>query len=246
VGGSAELSILVAFRAEPDSPRSRLWDFVRARLEADLPQAEIVVGTDDGIDPFHKALALNRAAAMATSDVLGIFDADCYIPPEQVASGLALIARKPMSWCKPWTKKYKLDEPTTAAVLAQGTRWDGAADPTWRVRRGLEAVANHYWSAPPVLMSRAAFETVGGMDERFRGWGGDDDQLAFALRGLFGPAKVLGGYAIHLWHPRVGQSGRDQWLGQDRFQPNAHLTQQYRRASRSAQSMRELLAAREA
>src|SRR4029077_3598730 len=59
--GSANVSILVPFR-DADGQRTAAWNFVRRWLERVYPEAEIVVASDDGEDPFHKTLALNRAA----------------------------------------------------------------------------------------------------------------------------------------------------------------------------------------
>jgi GT2 family glycosyltransferase len=54
-----------------------------------------------------------------------------------------------------------------------------------------------------VVVSRAAFEEVGGYDERFVGWGWEDTSFAIALEKLCGPQTRVPGPLYHLWHPSV-------------------------------------------
>lgn len=235
------LSIIVAFRG--DGHRARVWDFVHERMRAELPEAEIVVGTDDGVDPFHKTLALNRAARAATGDIFAIWDADVWCSPTAVHEAVRLVEAG-AAWVKPWHRKLKIDEEATQRALALGAAWSGE-----RIHGdNLEpfAPANHYWSAPPLLVARHAFFGCGGQDERIRGWGGDDDQLAWALKAFYGPLKILKGNAVHLWHPRVDRSGHDRWVGQEEFGGNLGLVRRYQEAWRDPQKMRELIATREA
>jgi glycosyltransferase involved in cell wall biosynthesis len=54
-------------------------------------------------------------------------------------------------------------------------------------------------------LARATFLAVNGLDERYRGWGREDDDLRRRLvRGGFSPASVVGkANVLHLWHPPV-------------------------------------------
>jgi len=232
------ISALVAFRETGDGHRTRLWDFVRARLAHEMPEVEIVVGTDDGEDPFNKCLALNRAAARATGDIFYILDADTLVPAAQVREAAALLAAG--GWSRPWRRKVKLAEGPTAAIIAQDpVEWDGTWDTTVRPER-----VNAFWSAPPLMVTREMFDEAGGMDERYRGWGGEDSAFARTLWQLgHGLAKRAVGDCMHLWHPRLGTYGADRWPGQDQAFPNSALDKQYSQA-RSPRAMRELIAAR--
>lgn len=234
-----KLSVLVAFR-DVDGSRTRLWEFIRAKLERELPEAEIVVGTDDGEEPFHKTLALNRAAAQATGDILAIWDADTWALPEKVRAAAAFVTEHPEQWCRPWNSKLKLNEDATAHVLSLGETWDGTID---HKPFGKPENRNSFWPAPPLLLSRQAFETVGGMDERFRGWGGEDVAFGLALMRLVGRPRVIGSTCIHLHHPRVGRSGADLWIGQGTGSENGDLLKRYQRANR-AELMHRLVSER--
>lgn len=232
------ISFLVAFR--DDGERAPLWDLIRAKLETTYPDDEIVVACDDGIDPFHKTLALNRAAAAAAGDVLCVWDADTWLDPASVLHGAAQVAAG--GWAKPWSSKLKLNEAATRHVLGLGPSWDGTLN-----HRPFGAPENHntYWAGPPILVHRAAWEAVGGNDERFRGWGSEDESFALSLKVVVGAPSHAGrrGMALHLWHPRRGKSGSDLWVGQDSSQENAELGRRYR-CARTVEHMRALIAER--
>jgi hypothetical protein len=234
----ADLSVLVAFRDDTeDQHRTKLWDVVRGLLASQLPQAEVVVESDDGI-PFCKTAALNRAAARASGSAFYILDADSWVPAYQVREAHRWIVNG-KAWAKPWNLKSKLGPDATVEVLQGG--WDGAYRPEWR--RGLE-YRGAYPPAPPLLVSRDAFETVGGLDERFRGWGSEDVAFAESLTTLFSPPQIVRGDCVHLHHARIGKSGRDFWPGQDNYDESAPLMAEYRKARRRPDLMRELIANR--
>jgi hypothetical protein len=239
VGFDRTLSILVAFR-DTDGTRTPLWDFLRARLET--WDAEIIVASDDGEDPFHKTLALNRAARKATGEVLGIWDSDTWVQPEQVRKAMGQVG--PDAWCRPWVQKLKMSEAATSFVLAQGEDWDGTIN---HRDFGRPEAQNNFQHSPPLLVTREGFDAVGGMDERIRGWGQEDTSFAMALNRIVGPMRSIRGQALHLYHPRLGRSGDDYWAGQDRDSRarNHEIGQSYRRA-RTRDAMLELIREREA
>jgi hypothetical protein len=218
-----------------DGHRTRVWDFIHDRIRRELPDVEIVVGTDDGEDPFHKTLALNRAVAASSGDIIGIWDADTWVPPEQVRIALAGLWIEPARWWRPWSLKYKFREHPTMQALEAGEAWDGDVSGI-----GLEIRPNGFASAPPVMLSRESYALVGGMDERFRGWGSEDEAFSFACRGVLGPGDTVQGKAVHLWHPRRGRSGRDLWEGQENTYSNSQLMKEYHQA-RTPKRMRELI-----
>jgi hypothetical protein len=240
LANDADLSVLVAFRDDTeDQHRTKLWDVIQGLLASQLPQAEVVVESDDGT-PFCKTAALNRAAARASGSVFYILDADSWVPAYQVREAHRWIVNG-KAWAKPWNMKYKLGPDATAEILQGG--WDGAYRAEWR--RGLEHQGG-YLPAPPLLVSRAAFEEVGGLDERFNGWGSEDVSFSQSLQALFGKPMMGRGGCVHLHHPRIGRSGNDRWEGQteEDYARSLALAAEYRRASRTPILMRELIANR--
>jgi hypothetical protein len=54
-----------------------------------------------------------------------------------------------------------------------------------------------------VVFSRTAFESVGGWDEEFVGWGGEDDMMTFKVEAAGLKTASMPFSCYHLWHPRV-------------------------------------------
>jgi len=53
-----------------------------------------------------------------------------------------------------------------------------------------------------LVMTRDAYEAIEGYDERFNGWGYEDNAFASKLRKFWGPSERTKGEVAHLWHPR--------------------------------------------
>jgi len=235
---NAKVSILVPFR-DVDGSRGELWSFVRQFLEREYPEAELVVASDDGEEPFHKTLALNRAAAEASGEILVLWDSDTLVPVQALAETVEKVAEK-RSWGQPYRRKVKLSEKITRAILSGEREWDQPLN--IRVDGPVEA-STTFTGAPPFVMHREAWDAIHGADERFRGWGQEDQAMATALSVLVGRSLPQArGEAIHLYHPRQGRSGSDLWIGQtvEQRKYNIWLNQQYRNARRPEQ-MRALV-----
>jgi len=234
------ISVLVAFRDDdgPEGHRTRLWGFVREALATHLPEAEVLIGTDDSM-PFNKCRALNDAAGRARGEVIYILDADSWVRSLHVRAAAAAIEAEPERWWRPWNMKLKLSQAATEQVLAT-PGWDGELGK--ELTRRFEN-RNAYWAAPPLLLHRSVFEAVGGLDTRFDGWGQEDEAFALSLKALYGQPEQLIGTCIHLWHPRIGRSGHDLWPGQQDTTRNRALVTEYMKA-RTPEQMRDLIATR--
>lgn len=230
-----KLSILVPFR-DADGTRTKAKHWILRRWAHFWPDAEIVVASDDGVDPFNKCIAVNKAAAQATGDMFAILDADTWIDPKFMHSAFERIA-KGIPWVIPASRSMRLKKEASEMLMK--------LDPTGdlpliqpRLSEQTGPVVGFLW-----VMPRAAFEAVGGMDERIRGWGGEDTSFTRAMDVVVGPHRKLNGTVVCLWHerPRQGKLGRI-WLGQDRTQEQdkAVLMHAYA-AARSKTAMLEVL-----
>lgn len=237
-------SILVAHREHPPGPRTRLWEFVRSQLVIAYPHAEIVEAEDDGIDPFNKCMALNRAAAKATTDLFAIWDSDTWVAPTETYKALQSLLNNPKQWAKPWHLKIKLNEKATETILESGTFGGHNIGTTVAGHRAVDLArnpenTNSYWAAPPFIITREAFDTVNGFDERIAGWGSEDAAFCWSLNTLWGPCihQRIQYPAIHLFHPRLGKSGADAWPGQEVGHSNSEAYQLYRSLDGNPQAM---------
>lgn len=228
-----KLSLLVPFR--DDGTRGRVADWVLSRWRQRLPGVEIIVASDDGNDPFCKSMAINRAAAQATGDVFGILDADVWLRARVVVAAVDLVARGRAPWVIPANRTYRLTKDFTERLLAM----DPAANlppvlPTDREREGTVV-------GGLVIFPRAAYIKVGGMDERFRGWGEEDCTWVRVLDTLWGRHRVLAQPLLHLWHPRAWSVDREPiWIGQT--QRNFDVSRAYRAARGNCAAMTALCA----
>jgi len=85
------------------------------------------------------------------------------------------------------------------------------------------------------VLPRASFEIMGGMDERWRGWGGEDSAFTIAADKVLGVHRSMAINVISLWHPRPRDERSQRiWPGQDRLAEEAEkqeLIKRYRQAS---------------
>lgn len=118
--------------------------------------------------PFERARALNLGSAEADSDFIMWHDNDLVAPPGFYARAIAEIESAGLDFLIPFYQIHYLSEPDTRACL------DGGADPS--ASRPLRTLrSGTQVSGGMGLVRRAFLERYGGLDERFRGWGGEDN-----------------------------------------------------------------------
>lgn len=205
-----KVSFLIPFR-DVDGTRTPAKEWILARWRHFYPDAEFVIEPDDGQDPFCKSMAVNRAAAKATGDVLVILDADTWVSTEAMQEGFNLLRGGVCAWFIPARRSLRLTE--------SFSRWLLSMDPTGDLPR----IVNNRQVVEQAggvvgfchIVPRAAFEAVGGMDERFRGWGGEDSCFVRSLDVVVGRHRVASRYPlISLWHARPRAFRGRVWEGQ--------------------------------
>lgn len=168
-----------------DPDRERAWAYVGAAWAAYAPT---YVGSHDGV-PFSKAAAVNRAAHDAGAwDVAVIADADTVVPRPQLARCVQIT--RGAAW--PFNRLHRLTPEGTVAVIA------GAL-----LAQAARLATATYAPGGVVVVRRALWDRVGGFDERFAGWGGEDNAFISALRTFGGNLPRVPGPAYHLWHPHA-------------------------------------------
>jgi hypothetical protein len=232
------VSLLVPYRAEPDSIRAKSWEWLRRRWTALVPSWEIVEGTDHG-EPFSKTVAVNDAYSRAGGDVFVIADADSWMNicalnhaiSDAAFAGVLVV---------PWTTAHRLRRIDSEDILRMNP-----ATPN-PVADEMKRLVKEYRPAPStgamiVCISRAGFERVGGMDPRFRGWGAEDVSFALACNAILGPTVNLRHEAYALHHPRLRQQGRPVWEN-DTGTHNKPLGSRYWQARGNREQMMALCA----
>jgi GT2 family glycosyltransferase len=215
---------LVVPRLADDGERDRLWAYCRRHCETELPALEIVEGYHEGDGPFNRSAAINRAAE-GEWDFAVILDSDTIVDAEQVLAGIEL-AEETGALVLPYKLRNMLSEAGTSAILDGHV---GSWEP-WVIARERNRVSCC------VIVPRALWDAVGGFDERFEGWGGEDEAFHAACAAL-GVVRRLDGANWHLWHAPSPHYDTSTPL----YRQALRLTQRYRQAAVNEFEMRRLL-----
>lgn len=147
------------------------------------------------------AKARNRAAACAKGERLIFLDVDCIPMRECLGRLLAAIEETDGLICG--EVRYLGPGDASAGWNEASLIGKGKSHPVRPFpREGLEPVSNLglFWSLA-FAVRRSTFERIGGFDERFTGYGGEDTDFGFAAREAGCSLYFLGGaLACHQYH----------------------------------------------
>lgn len=254
INKGAGISLLVPFRDDHEEGRADNWAWLLQYWQHTLPDAEIIIGDAPG-EPFSKTCAINAAFRQSSGDVLVLLDADCYIDASvildcasEIRKGRGRIPREPV-WFIPYRHLFRLTRISTLYLIGSD-----ASDPfQFSTPPEQDEVGptngsgfGHWFGALIQIFPREAFETVHGMDARFRGWGGEDVAFVLALDTLFGVHRLSNNQVLTLWHSVQSKPGTNSdllrlWEGQDDPRKNWKIAGKYRKALRDPQAMRKLI-----
>lgn len=213
------VSVLVPYAAGGCPWRARAWDYVSSHYATNHPDWEVITGTCAG--EWSKGAAVADALSRASGDTLVIADADSWVGADTMRRAVASDA----AWVVPHGRVYRLTQRATETVYAGGIIHRGST-----VRRPYIGPAG----GGIVVLSRKAFERVGGIDPRYLGWGGEDISFGWALEAIVGPYVRLGGPLQHLYHPHPAPTLRGT--------PESEaLVAQYKAARHSPERMAALI-----
>ena len=242
------ISLLVPFRTD-NGRREQTWNWLQRYWYHELPGAEIVIGTDTH-PAFSKTSAVNDAASRATGDIFVILDADCYIPGDVILSCANTIRESRIAnqhlWYMPYRSFYRLTDAASQVVINSDPtlppRFFAASPSLAATQNQVGSVNGHWFGALIQLMPREAFESTGGMDTRFHGWGGEDVAFMHAVDTIYGKHKTTNNGVIHLWHPSIGTDVKTRmWEGQEKPGNNGNLASRYYVANGNLTQMLKLV-----
>lgn len=219
------MKVVVGMPWRPGEGRLLAHAAVRAYYSVHLPGVD-VIEVDTQHQPYNLAASRNlavREAESAGADVVVVADADCvFYDPKFMHEAIAAAAEDGKVHMPFRQQRYLTEQETVAFAM--------------------------WWTLPPLvgklgngccyIMKPEAYWRAGGGDERFSGWGGDDDQFVAAATTLTGLVRH-GGVSLSLWHPAV----RD--VGSERHRPNAELAKRYWSSMHDEAAMRALIAERQ-
>lgn len=210
-----------------------MWMYDRHRLL--FPEAEICLGTNIDSD-FNRGKARNRAFESISNDILVIVDADTtYADPEAIFKAVEMVDRDYNTWVIPYgeNRYYNLSRGRSQEILLMHPK---TLIPEPRNPEMWEHKITSW--AGLLVMHRKAFEAVGGYDERFIGWGFEDNAFALALDAIVSPHRRIDASCLHLWHPRDETIDGFQ---QPNIEHNRTLFGRYQRAAKDPSKMKRLI-----
>lgn len=190
-------TVILVPRRDGFAERDRIWAWTRSWWASHFPELPIVEGHHDtGL--FNRSAAVNRASVLAGEwDVALVIDSDVLCDPAHVRQAIATAARDGRL-VVPFTVRHNLDQRGSARIM-------GGYDGPWE-----RHIARNYYDqhSGVIAIPRTAWDTVGGFDESFAGWGMEDTAFAISVETLVGPLVHMDGELWHLWHPTAPEGHR--------------------------------------
>jgi len=148
--------------------------------------------------PFNKCWGFNVGVRAAQSEVLFFCDADVLLDHSGLKSAASLCAMRALA-VKPYDRLIDLNADDTEALLS-GAAGDFDRSDASALRGERERLC---FCGGAFFMRRNLYHAMGGFDERYLGWGAEDDAMTLRMQRLTADVAMMEGRAaIHLWHER--------------------------------------------
>jgi predicted glycosyltransferase involved in capsule biosynthesis len=199
-----DVGVVIPWRDVGCPHRNKAFDFIVSFYKSRF--SEIIL-CDSGSKVFNRAASRNRGVEACSSEIIVVADSDLFTPMSQIVEGIH-ISRNYYGQVRPFTTFGHMSKASTDYFLNQ----NDFNELSYEKFQNLSAV----W--PGVhggifIMQKKLWLSVGGMDENFSTWGGEDN--AFNIRcenRLNNPVKTVDGYAMHLFHPYQRRISRENYL----------------------------------
>ncbi|HUI03949.1 MAG TPA: glycosyltransferase [Acidimicrobiales bacterium] len=189
-----DIELVVVDDASPDETAQTL---ARLGREAKVCLRVVTLGVQQG-----RAAARNHGWRAARAPVVAFTDDDCVPDPDWLAAGLACLEDAPR------LVVGRTEPPEDQRALA--------ARPFGRL---LEVHAVRFYETCNIFYRRRDLAAVGGFDERYRTWGGEDTDLGLRVVGTGVEARYAPGALVHhdvspgSWADALRAAGRGVDLG---------------------------------
>lgn len=183
-------TVILVPRREGFAWRDKVWAWTKAWWQREFPDLPMFEGHHN-VGLFNRAAALNAASKMAGDwDIALIIDSDVICDPAHVREAIRLAAEHDRI-VVPFKVRHNLNQRGTERIMAgEGAHWE-----RWIAR-------NFYDQHSSVIaVPRNVWNTVGGFDETFAGWGMEDTAFAISAITLVGDLIHMDGECWHFWHP---------------------------------------------
>lgn len=197
------IDVIIGHGLDDDPHRLRARTFIAGMYES---QGYRVHLAQCPTRAWSKGAAINPVAEQTSGEILVLADADSFVAPEHLERAIG--QARTNGWAMPHSVVRRLDRESSDRVI--------------RGIPGRQRLERSAYPALPgggiLIVTREAWDMVGGFDPRFRGWGGEDHCIGLALRCLTGNEINSRRMAplTHLWHPEAPNcrrpSDNNRWL----------------------------------
>ena len=170
--------------------------------------------------PFNKSWGMNVASKQSSGEILVVSDCDMIVRAADMQRAVDACESE-LDAVRPYGLLIDVTADESEVYMQYGELPDVPAE-----ARGYDRAyaSEALCMAGGIFITRREFyNSIGGMDERFSGWGGEDDAMSIKLQGMSRKVAIAkNAIAWHLWHPR------EERYKHDGYQENSRLLQQYK------------------
>ena len=149
---------------------------------------------------FNKSWAINIAFMQSNEQVLLIGDADMVVESIALKRSLEAVEQE-LDVVRPFRNLVDLDQNETRSFLDSGSIESSTKHSTLDRNHLNESLC---LTGGFFLIKSEYFRKLKGFDERFEGWGGEDDAFSLKVQAVSSKTAILReGIAWHCWHPRA-------------------------------------------
>lgn len=229
-GDRPAVLVVVPFR-DRDSDRGRLrnllacllalrdQDYPRERYQVTVVESDAVPRWRDVLEPlcdqyvfarrdgaFNKSWAVNAAVVHTggNAELVSVLDADVLCDRRFLSRNVARFAEPGTGGHLTYRDMFCLD-PAASRRAVRSRLYEGCESVP------LDRLRGFLLRRPPgacIWLRAEAFRRIGGMDERYEGWGGEDNDFAFRVD-LETPLDTYRDDLLHLHHPPASQLALD-------------------------------------
>lgn len=151
---------------------------------------DVILGDNEG--DFNRSAARNAGVEKSTSAISVVIDADNFIKHQNIYEAIEL-AKQKNALVKPFRYFGYITEESTDKFYEFFGLADIHYDFINEPQRGFTGGA--------YVMKKSLWQSIGGMDEGFIGWGAEDDAFHILVEKKLGKIFYGSGTDIHLYHP---------------------------------------------
>jgi predicted glycosyltransferase involved in capsule biosynthesis len=211
----SKLSVVIPWKSD-HAEREDIFIWIYNRYLS-FPNVKTLITA--GNEDFTRSYARNQGVKQVNTDYVLLADADTIPRIEDIEQAYTLLNNgAPWVLCYADNEYYNLTQEKTLELLQ--------FDPSVEVQRPSPDEYEHRLTswAGMIMLRKSDFDKVGGYDERFVGWGWEDNAFQLKMDNEIGKHVRTDGFALHMWHPR----GSDEFNTPSEL-VNRRIFEEYRR-----------------